>query len=41
MSQIMIAALLAALLGAAFCFEGYRLLLVMLPVWGFFAGFWL
>ena len=33
-------ALLALLLGAAFCFVGYRFFLVMLPIWGFFAGLW-
>lgn len=41
MFQVIFAAVLAALLGAAFCFAGYRLFLVMLPIWGFFAGFWL
>lgn len=40
MLSSIILALLAALLGAAFCFAGYRLFLVMLPVWGFFSGFW-
>ena len=35
------AALFAAALGAAFCFIGYRIFLVLLPIWGFFAGFWL
>ena len=34
-------ALFAVLLGAAFCFAGYRFFLVMLPIWGFFGGFWL
>lgn len=34
-------ALCAVLLGAAFCFAGYRFFLVMLPVWGFFGGFWI
>jgi hypothetical protein len=34
-------ALLAVLLGLAFCFAGYRFFLVMLPIWGFFAGFWI
>lgn len=34
-------AILAALLGAAFCFAGYRVFLVMLPIWGFFGGFWM
>ena len=33
-------AIFALLLGAAFCFVGYRFFLVMLPIWGFFAGFW-
>ena len=41
MFQIILAALLALMLGAAFCFSGYRIFLVMLPIWGFFAGFWL
>lgn len=39
--QILIAALLAVLLGCGMCFYGYRLFLVMLPIWGFFAGLWL
>ncbi len=34
-------AVLAGLLGIAFCFVGYRFFLVMLPIWGFFAGFWI
>ena len=34
-------ALLAALLGAAFLLAGYRFFLVMLPIWGFFGGFWI
>jgi hypothetical protein len=25
----------------AFCFAGYRFFLVMLPIWGFFGGFWI
>ncbi|MGD9093119.1 MAG: hypothetical protein PVF74_09725, partial [Anaerolineales bacterium] len=36
-----LAVLLTALLGLAVCFFGYRLFLVMLPIWGFFAGLWL
>lgn len=36
-----LAAIVAALLGLAFLVYGYRLFLVMLPIWGFFAGFWL
>lgn len=39
--QIFFAALFALLLGLAFLFWGYRLFLVMLPIWGFVAGFWL
>jgi hypothetical protein len=35
------AAVLAVGLGLAFTFYGLRLFLVLLPVWGFFAGFWL
>jgi hypothetical protein len=34
-------AVLAGLLGIAFCFVGYRFFLVMLPIWGFFGGFYL
>jgi len=34
-------AFIAAVIGAGFCFVGYRLFLVMLPIWGFFAGFWI
>jgi hypothetical protein len=34
-------ALFAVMLGAAFCLAGYRFFLVMLPIWGFFGGFWL
>ncbi len=31
----------AAALGAALWFAGYRIFLVLLPIFGFFAGFWL
>jgi hypothetical protein len=41
MAQTILLASLAALVGAAFCFAGYRIFLVMLPIWGFFAGFWI
>ncbi len=41
MMQVIFAALLAAIMGAVFLFFGYRFFLVMLPIWGFFAGFWL
>ncbi len=39
--ELLIAALLALVTGLAFCFWGYRVFMVMLPVWGFVAGFWL
>lgn len=38
---LFLVALFALLLGLAFCFAGYRFFLVLLPIWGFFAGFWL
>jgi len=41
MFQVLFASLVALLVGAAFCLWGYRIFLVLLPVWGFFAGFWL
>ena len=41
MLSVFLAAAFAVLVGAAFCFLGYRLFLVMLPIWGFFAGFWM
>lgn len=41
MGIVWIAALLALVLGIAFCFLGIRTFLVLLPVWAFFAGFWL
>ena len=41
MGPIILAALLALALGIAFCFLGIRTFLVFLPVWAFFAGFWL
>jgi hypothetical protein len=36
-----VAAVVALGVGIAFCFYGYRVFLVMLPIWGFFAGLWL
>jgi hypothetical protein len=33
--------LIILLIGLAFTFLGYRLFMVLLPVWGFFGGFWL
>ncbi len=41
MTSVFVAAIFATLFGAIFCFTGYRFFLVMLPIWGFFAGFWL
>ena len=41
MFTVLLAALFALLLGLALCFGGYRFFLVMLPIFGFFAGFWL
>ena len=41
MLSVIFAGLFALLIGAFFCFMGYRVFLALLPVWGFFAGFWL
>jgi hypothetical protein len=41
MISTLLLVVLAALLGLAFCFVGYRFFLVMLPIWAFFAGFWI
>jgi hypothetical protein len=41
MIATLLLAFIAAAIGAGFCFVGYRLFLVMLPIWGFFAGFWI
>ena len=35
----LIIALVAVLVGAAFCFGGYRFFLLLLPLWGFLVGF--
>ena len=40
MNTILVA-LFALVLGGLFLLWGYRIFLVMLPIWGFFAGFWL
>jgi hypothetical protein len=40
-ASLILGALLALLLGVGFCFLGVRVFLVFLPVWAFFAGFWL
>ncbi|MGH2515634.1 MAG: DUF4203 domain-containing protein, partial [Ktedonobacterales bacterium] len=37
--QIVFVSVLALLLGLVVCFAGYRLFVILLPVWGFFAGF--
>ena len=37
--EILFVGLLALLLGAAFCFIGYRFFRILIPIWGFFAGF--
>jgi len=37
--ELLCATLIALLFGAAVCFGGYRLFLILLPIWGFFFGF--
>jgi hypothetical protein len=37
--QTVLVSLLLILVGLALCFAGYRLFVVLLPIWGFFAGF--
>jgi hypothetical protein len=37
--QTFLIGLLAVVIGAAFCLAGYRFILILLPIWGFFAGF--
>jgi Domain of unknown function (DUF4203) len=37
--QTFLIGLLALVIGAAFCLAGYRFILFLLPIWGFFAGF--
>jgi hypothetical protein len=39
--EVILMATLAAVLGLVLCLWGYRIFLVMLPIFGFFAGFWL
>jgi hypothetical protein len=36
-----VVAVILAIVGLAFCFAGYRFFLLLLPLWGFLAGFWL
>lgn len=38
--ETILIALFALVIGALFLMWGYRVFLVMLPIWGFFAGFW-
>src|SRR5215204_2217083 len=35
----LIVGLFAILIGAAFCFAGFKWFLILLPIWGFLAGF--
>jgi hypothetical protein len=37
--QIVLASLLIILMGLGLCFAGYRFFTILLPIWGFFAGF--
>lgn len=37
--QVLCVALVALIFGTLVCFAGYRLFIVLLPFWGFFAGF--
>lgn len=37
--ETLLIGLLALLLGAAFCIAGYRFFRILIPIWGFFAGF--
>ncbi|MCL4265648.1 MAG: DUF4203 domain-containing protein [Anaerolineae bacterium] len=37
--ELLCATLIALLFGTMVCFSGYRLFLVLLPIWGFFFGF--
>jgi hypothetical protein len=39
--ELLCASLIALILGLVVCFGGYRLFLFLLPVWGFFFGFFL
>jgi len=41
MAKEIILAIFAVIFGGCLCFWGYRLFLVMLPIWSFFGGFWL
>jgi hypothetical protein len=37
--QALVIGLVAILIGLAFVFAGFRLFMILLPIWGFFAGF--
>jgi hypothetical protein len=37
--QGLLVGLVALAIGLAFCFYGFKLFLILLPIWGFFAGF--
>ena len=39
--QTLLLGILAIAIGAAVCFAGYKFFLVLLPLFGFVAGFWL
>jgi len=39
--ELLCAIVLALLVGIWACFSGYRFFLILLPIWGFFAGLWL
>jgi hypothetical protein len=39
--ELLCASLIALVLGLVVCFGGYRLFMVLLPIWGFFFGFFL
>lgn len=41
MAKEIILAIFSILFGACLCFWGYRLFMVMLPIWSFFGGLWL
>lgn len=41
MAKEIILAIFSLFFGAFLCFWGYRLFMVMLPIWSFFGGFWL
>ena len=38
MADVLVA-ILAIAIGAAFCFRGYLAMRIVIPIWGFFAGF--